>query len=630
MQKKVLIVEDEASASRLVASLCSEVGLASVETRNGNEAKTLLEQAAAAGEPFTAVVLDLVLGEVDGFRVGQFLRGQPWGASTPLVVMSGVYKQANPELMRELRPAAYFAKPFEPAQMRDALVKACDVHGVARAIEGDLSQKPPPALFVDLLRQKASGVLTATLDSTVRRIHFQQGQVRFAQSTVLAESAGSAQVASGAIKQASWDRAVAMARQNKVPLHEALAHSRVLSPEQLKLAVRQQTVESSLGALAMDSGRYRFDPQPQTVADSVPDARTSPVALVVDAAKRFAAPAQSKKWLEARRDSTFTRSQELDRELFTVRQSWPGEGVTAFASSGRGVHEALARVKEAELPLLHWLCVSGLVQLAAGQSEKPSPVAPKKNLAELDQGKNFDPRDQAARKMLVETRDRWRDANHYQVLGVQPAADAETIKAAYFEAAKKLHSDSFSGMELGSARPLVEQLFTRVGEAYGVLTNPEKRAEYDVYLDRKAKGLPTDVGAILRAEEVFRRGEKLFKSGRWDEAEAAFREAASLNGAEAEFHAYLGMTIFRKSGDAREATGFVERALQMDPRLKSGTLFHAQICESQGDLEKAKSILRKAVEQDPEFDEAQKELARLRRGPPEPEKKGLLTRLLKK
>jgi curved DNA-binding protein CbpA len=232
--------------------------------------------------------------------------------------------------------------------------------------------------------------------------------------------------------------------------------------------------------------------------------------------------------------------------------------------------------------------------------------------------------------MLVESRDRFRDANHYQVLGVQRGTDAEAVKAAYFEAAKKLHSDSFSGLELGSARPLVEELFARVSEAYEVLTEPAKRAEYDVFVDRKAKGLPTDVSAILRAEDVFRRGEKLFKSGKWEEAEAAFREAVSLNSAEAEFHAYLGMAMFRHRSDAGDAVRCVERALSMDPRLKSGMLFRAQISEAQGDLEKAKSILRKAVEQDPGFDEAREELGRLRRGPPGPEKKGLLTRLLKK
>jgi Tfp pilus assembly protein PilF len=88
--------------------------------------------------------------------------------------------------------------------------------------------------------------------------------------------------------------------------------------------------------------------------------------------------------------------------------------------------------------------------------------------------------------------------------------------------------------------------------------------------------------------------------------------------------------MFRKTGDGSEASRLVERALTMDPRLKSGMLFLAQIREAQGDLEKAKSILRKAVEQDPGFNEAREELAKLRRGPPGPEKKGLLTRLLKK
>jgi len=206
VQNKVLIVEDETSASRLVASLCAEVGLAAVETPTGEEAKAALEGAAVAGEPFAAVVLDLVLGELDGFKVGQFMRGQPWGANTPLVVMSGVYKQANPDLMRELHPVAYFAKPFEPAQMRDALVKACNVPGVATAVEGNLSEKPAAAVFVDLLRQKVSGILTVTGDSAVRKIHFQQGQIRFAHSNVLAESAGSAQVASGVIRSTRRSR----------------------------------------------------------------------------------------------------------------------------------------------------------------------------------------------------------------------------------------------------------------------------------------------------------------------------------------------------------------------------------------------------------------------------------------
>jgi len=625
---RVLIVEDESSASRLIAAICAEVGLATSSTGSGSAARDLLERAATAGDPFAAVVLDLALAELDGFRVGQFLRSRPWGASTPLVVVSGIYKQPNPDLMRELRPLAYFAKPFEPAQLRDALVKACNLQDVATVVEGPVSRKPAAVVLVELLRQKTSGILTLTSDSAVRKIFVQQGQVRFAQSDVVAESVGATQVASGVIKQASFDRALAMAKQNKIALHEALAHSRVMSPEQLKDGVRQQTLDVSVNGLLEKTGNYRFEPQ--NAVDTVPEARVSPVALIVEAAKRSGAPAESRKWLESQRDAALSRTPELERELFAVRQSWRGEGVTAFAAGGRSVKEALSRVKEAELPLLHWLCLSGLVHLAGGQKTEPSPAPRERTGTDPDRGKTFKPSEQAARKLLLEARERFRDANHYQVLGVKQGADADAVKAAYFEAAKRFHSDAFSGMELGSARPLVEELFARVGEAYAVLTDPEKQAEYEIYLDRKAKGLPTDVSAILRAEEVFRRGEKLFKSGKWDEAEAALREAVSLNHAEAEFQAYLGMAIFRRKGDGDEAASLVERSLAMDPRLKSGTLFLAQIREAQGDLEKAKSILRKAVEQDPDFGEARDELARLRRAPREPEKKGLLTRLLKK
>src|SRR5256714_3073658 len=349
-----MIVEDEESASRLIASICSELGLGAQATRSGAQAKELLAQAAQANQPFSAMVLDLVLADLDGFQVGQFARGQPWGARLPLIVVSGVYKQPNAELMARLKPHAYFAKPFDISRLRDALVKACNVQGVATAVEGDLAQKPAAVLFVELLRQRTSSLLTLTQETTVRLIHFEKGQVRFAQSSVKGELAGAAQVASGMIKQASFDRAVAFAKQNKVALHEALAYSRVLTPEQLKQALKQQTMDASVNGLCWTRGTWRVDPQSAEQVAAVPEARVSPVALVLEAAKRFSAHAAAREWLEQRAQQHMSRSPELERELFAVKTSWPGEGVTPLATSQRSIGEALTRVKSAELPLLMW------------------------------------------------------------------------------------------------------------------------------------------------------------------------------------------------------------------------------------------------------------------------------------
>ena len=287
MPAQVLIVEDEESASRLIASICSELGLRAQATRSGAQAKALLTQAAQANQPFSAMVLDLVLAELDGFQVGQFARGQPWGAQLPLIVVSGVYKQPNAELMARLKPHAYFAKPFAISHLRDALVKACNVQGVATATEGDLAQKSAAGLFIELLRQKASSLLTLTQDTTVRLIHFEKGQVRFAQSSVKSELAGAAQVASGSIKQ----------------------------------ALRQQTVDASVNGLSWTRGTWRVDPQSSEQLAAVPEARVSPVALVLEAAKRFGAHATARDWLEQRAQQHMSRSPELERELFAVKTS---------------------------------------------------------------------------------------------------------------------------------------------------------------------------------------------------------------------------------------------------------------------------------------------------------------------
>src|SRR6476469_92681 len=111
MPQTVLIVEDEQSAARVLTSLCADLGLSVRHTRSAKEA---LDECARAAQPFAAIILDLVLAEGDGFQFAQAARAQPWGAQMPLLVVSGVYKQLPPEFTARIKPAAFFAKPFEP------------------------------------------------------------------------------------------------------------------------------------------------------------------------------------------------------------------------------------------------------------------------------------------------------------------------------------------------------------------------------------------------------------------------------------------------------------------------------------------------------------------------------------
>jgi len=628
MALTVLIVEDEQSASRLLSGIAAEVGLSARATASAKEAQELCAQAAASGQPFSAVVLDLVLSELDGFQFGAAARAASWGAKLPIIVISGIYKKLPEEFATRIQPAAFFAKPFEPAALRAALAKHTGSQSAAPPLEGALADRPVGAILVQLLREKASGVLTVSQDTSQRLITFQQGMIRFAQSNVRAETIGSAQIASGLIKQTSFDRAVAIAKQQNIALHEALAAARVMTPEQLRAALKQQTVDVSIAAVGTLSGRFQFEQKPAEAVNGVPDMRTSPVALVLEAAKRLGNPAAAKPWLEQRAQDKLNRSPELEREMFALKTFWPGEAVTPVATGGRSIGEVLTRVKSHELPLLQYLYMSGL--LAPSATAKPGTKSQPAPSADEDKRKKFTAQEEAARASLFADRERLREASQYEVLGVAPGVSGEEIKTAWFAAAKRYHSDAFSGLDLGSARRVAEELFTRVNEANSALSDANRRAEYAVYLDRKAKGLPTDVGVILRAEGVFQRGEALFKSGRWDDAEAQFREAISLNDTEAEFHAFLGMAMFKRSGKPEEALPHVQKALKMEPRLQSGAIFLSQLYAAQGEVERAKSLLRKAIDKDPDFAQAKDELRRMRTAPVEQTKGGFLSRLLKK
>ena len=66
--------------------------------------------------------------------------------------------------------------------------------------------------------------------------------------------------------------------------------------------------------------------------------------------------------------------------------------------------------------------------------------------------------------------------DYYDVLEVERDADAKTIKRAFLKKARVLHPDV-------SDDPNAEEKFKEVNEAYSVLSDEQKRANYDRYGD---------------------------------------------------------------------------------------------------------------------------------------------------
>jgi curved DNA-binding protein CbpA len=116
--------------------------------------------------------------------------------------------------------------------------------------------------------------------------------------------------------------------------------------------------------------------------------------------------------------------------------------------------------------------------------------------------------------------------NPYEVLGVGRDASAAEIRTAYRRLAKRNHPDLNRGGAAATRR------FQEIGEAYATLSNPERRAAYDLEagygIDSLFEGIDSLFEAVAKA-----------RTAAWREAEEKAGQRTALEQARREFERWL-------------------------------------------------------------------------------------------
>src|SRR5687768_15927532 len=97
--------------------------------------------------------------------------------------------------------------------------------------------------------------------------------------------------------------------------------------------------------------------------------------------------------------------------------------------------------------------------------------------------------------------------DYYKTLGVTRGASEKDIKSAYRKLARKFHPDVNPGDKNAEDR------FKEIGEAYEVLSDPDKRRKYDQFGSNWQRG-PAGAGAHPGWNEVFRQAQRRQGAGR--------------------------------------------------------------------------------------------------------------------
>lgn len=122
---RILIVDDTEMSRELLAELLEDQ-FEVVFARNGREALHILSIQMGG---IKAVLLDLLMPEMNGYEFLMELRDRKWDVKFPIIVVSGDDTESSREICEELGVAHYICKPFKRKQAVDEINAAIREYG---------------------------------------------------------------------------------------------------------------------------------------------------------------------------------------------------------------------------------------------------------------------------------------------------------------------------------------------------------------------------------------------------------------------------------------------------------------------------------------------------------------------
>lgn len=109
MMARVLVVDDDLTVRELLCQTLEDAGLKADCANGGRAALLAMCRATAEGEPYDAMVLDIIMPDVNGWRVLEALKSNPLWSEMPVVVVSG-YVNGSDDVARISRYDGFFVE----------------------------------------------------------------------------------------------------------------------------------------------------------------------------------------------------------------------------------------------------------------------------------------------------------------------------------------------------------------------------------------------------------------------------------------------------------------------------------------------------------------------------------------
>ncbi len=119
--RRVLVVDDNATNRRILHDVLTRWQLRADTAQDAAQASAALRAAAAEGDPFSLVLLDVHMPVTDGFTLASEIRTAPEIRDTAIMVLTSAGSRGDGARCRRLGIAAYLTKPVRQKELFDAL-----------------------------------------------------------------------------------------------------------------------------------------------------------------------------------------------------------------------------------------------------------------------------------------------------------------------------------------------------------------------------------------------------------------------------------------------------------------------------------------------------------------------------
>jgi tetratricopeptide (TPR) repeat protein len=219
--------------------------------------------------------------------------------------------------------------------------------------------------------------------------------------------------------------------------------------------------------------------------------------------------------------------------------------------------------------------------------------------------------------------------DYHQLLNIPADASLDEIRKAYFEMARRFHPDAFGSDVPPESKQSIFEVFNALTRAYQTLTARERKKAGAINPAATVTGI--DLMSVLRQSEeraqgrvraniLFRKGQKLYDEGRFGGAAAMFQESVHLDGQSAEYYLWLARAEAKVPTLVKKAEKDFQQAARLNPKDPECLVGLGMLYKKEGLLNLAAKQFEKAAEIDPSHPIVRRELESLK--PPE-KKKGL-------